>query len=322
MTDMTFQNYINKNEELIRSSLSSADRADRVIAVLDEHLGRMLICYNEDCCDGQLRKTAAALISAVRSCLGFTDAAGEVQIWERRAGTGHASENSTDKKPAKTTLKHILAFWLPLIFGLLLLTGSVFQMTGSVKDLTHLPLSVLFLAAGGALLFLAGRNFGPSGAVRNSPALITQMTYDSTRIIQQMKRVAMVLDHLLEDPSLAGSCAEDEKEAAGKGSGSGMAGSGDRFEKAGRISGQTDMISLFSSLLEAAWSKDGEYALDELGQLPYFLHRRGIELEQDPQSHRDWFEYVPASESGTLRPAMYDAQSGDLLKKGLAGICS
>ena len=79
-------------------------------------------------------------------------------------------------------------------------------------------------------------------------------------------------------------------------------------------------LSLMGELLEASYSRDGEYALDKLNQLKFRLHQEGIETVDYSPENENWFDRLPSSQSTTIRPAL--VFNGQLLKKGLAGTAS
>ena len=73
---------------------------------------------------------------------------------------------------------------------------------------------------------------------------------------------------------------------------------------------------LYAGLLEALYSRDGAFALDELQEVRVFLRTRGVEPVDYTDEHRAWFDVLPAKTAGTLRPAL--VSDGKVLKKGLA----
>ena len=73
---------------------------------------------------------------------------------------------------------------------------------------------------------------------------------------------------------------------------------------------------IFSELLEAGYSGDGEFALERLGSVKFFLHKNGIDAVEWSPENDELFDRLPAAESGTIRPAL--VSEGKLLKKGLA----
>ena len=75
-------------------------------------------------------------------------------------------------------------------------------------------------------------------------------------------------------------------------------------------------LELFAGLMEAAASRDEEYALEKIGDVKYYLHKNNVDAVDYTPDHEDWFELLPSEEAGTIRPAL--VSEGRLLVKGLA----
>ena len=168
-----------------------------------------------------------------------------------------------------------------------------------------LPLLLLLAAGGGALLFIAGRFRGRGLTSHGSDDITASVSYDTDKILRQLRRLLLTMDQALKELSPA--FADASRHAMGN-----------TFDE--KLSNEEDLLLLFSGLLEAWYSKDGAYALDELGQIRYFLHRHQIDLSDDAAGHREWFDFVPTAEDCVLRPALVRSETGVLLKKGLAGL--
>ncbi|MBQ6582711.1 MAG: hypothetical protein IJH77_02660, partial [Mogibacterium sp.] len=90
-------------------------------------------------------------------------------------------------------------------------------------------------------------------------------------------------------------------------------------EQAGTIDGRkaaTPEIDLFAGLLAASYSQDPEYALEKIDEIKYYLHRQQIEVVDYSEETRQYFDLMPGTEAGTIRPAL--VADGAVLKKGLA----
>ena len=90
-------------------------------------------------------------------------------------------------------------------------------------------------------------------------------------------------------------------------------------EQAGNIDGRpatTPELELFSDLLAAAYSGDPEYALEKIEAIKYYLHKQQIEVVDYSEETAQYFDLMPGTAAGTIRPAM--VANGGLLRKGLA----
>ena len=122
-------------------------------------------------------------------------------------------------------------------------------------------------------------------------------TVDPDRVMRALRASALVLDEQLKETRDALS-----KEAA-------------KERAAGALT--PEELDLFSDLLAAKESGDGEYALEQLQDAAYFLHKKGVEAVSYDKEHAAFFDVLPGEESRTLRPALL-GDNGELLKKGVA----
>ena len=74
-------------------------------------------------------------------------------------------------------------------------------------------------------------------------------------------------------------------------------------------------LSMLLVIAACGGEKDGE-AQEMIADIRFFLHNGGVEAVDLEKGREGWFEFLPASGGGTLRPAL--AAEGKLLKKGLA----
>ena len=299
-------------EEKLRSRLDSAKDASRLIRVLDDHLSQMLLAHNEQCSDPLLQEAAGQMISSARGILSLLECTGEVRVWERTRSMT-ARDPAADSPADADSLFGMtgtgkvtgLLFWVCLIGGIIMLAVTLLVLCGSPAGLLRLPGALFSCAAGGGLLFLSGLFLRRKKQPSLSPEkeILTQITYDSSRILRSLRLFAITMDQNLEKAAAFSRSMEKQSALGGNGK---------------DLSDQEDMLILFSGLMEAAYSKDGDYALDELGQIRYYLHRHHIELSDDAAQHPEWFESIPSAQPGILRPALVRAEDSSLLKKGLA----
>ena len=77
------------------------------------------------------------------------------------------------------------------------------------------------------------------------------------------------------------------------------------------------MYAPVQMLMEAVYTRDGDYALKAAPQLASALSEQGVEMVEFSEAHRDWFEMFPGTENGlTIRPAL--VKEGKLLARGQA----
>ena len=76
------------------------------------------------------------------------------------------------------------------------------------------------------------------------------------------------------------------------------------------------MAVAMSPLMAASYSGDPEYALEKIEEIKYYLHRQQIEVVDYSEATAQYFDLMPGTQGGTIRPAL--VADGVLLKKGLA----
>jgi hypothetical protein len=76
-------------------------------------------------------------------------------------------------------------------------------------------------------------------------------------------------------------------------------------------------LAMLSDLLEAAYSGDGEFALEKLSGIRYYLYKKQIEVIDYSKDTAAMFDIMPAKgKASTMRPAL--VYQGRLLRKGIA----
>ncbi len=289
---MKMHEYLEMDKEKVLSELESAGTPDRAEKVITDELERILYQYNEDCDTVRGRETASRMVRAASLTSMLVDSVGETRVWERDP---EADAMVKQRKFPFTTL------YLAL-FGLLCL-GAFAMMMGALNDPGEngrSPLTYVFLAAGVVALYLAGRcRFPKQRAASRKKERQTELRVDANRIWRCLSSLTLAMDQELDKIDA------EEKRASRAAT----------VETGRRMMGNKE-LDLYAELLEAAQSGDGEYALDKLAQLKYFLHGYGVEAVDYDGSNREYFDLMPGAGSGTIRPAL--VSEGKLLKKGMA----
>lgn len=75
-------------------------------------------------------------------------------------------------------------------------------------------------------------------------------------------------------------------------------------------------LDMFAFLLEAKYSGQGDFALEQLEEVENYLAGQEVVLVPYSKGTENYFEFLEGEETKTLRPAII--QKGEVLKKGLA----
>ena len=286
--EMNLQELLEKDRERLSASLHQAGTPDQAVPVIESEYDRMLYEYNEGCSDDFERRCASVILQSARMSVPLIDTIGETKIWEQ----GGKLLTDESKKVRLSALALLIA-------GVVLIAASVLVLAGTDQTLNKLFASPAILAAliiGLACLFFAGLFFRKTTkASYSEKQLKAEPRIDAERIYRCMHAVALVADRNIAD-AIAARKLEDEQS---------------HQEPA---ADKTD-LSLYSDLLEAQLAKDGEYALDQISKVPFYLHQKGIEAVAYTEENRSWFDVIPGEKQETIRPAL--VKDGRLLKKGI-----
>ena len=292
---MKMLDYLEKDKTQVMAQLDQAGSPEKAQKVLSQTLQKLLFQYNEDCGEPEEREAAAYMLQTAQMALPLVDSAGEPKVWERPAGMDGPGTGSAQKASGKATGL--------LIAGLISLGVSLAAAatrTMGILGALSLPVILIALALAFVLVYLAGyyRGAPAKAGKRKTPFYQVEMPVDTQKAFRCLRAIVISVDQTLEQ---VGSSAQWEKERKGY-----------------QIEDKVDaaQIELFSALLEAAASGDGQYALDQLEQVKYYLHTKQIEAVDYSSETASWFDVMPSTKTGTIRPAL--VSGGKLLKKGLA----
>ena len=285
---MAMLEYLEQDKEKFLAEMERAGTPDKAGKVLEGELEKLLYRYNERCESEAGREAAAYMIETARMSLPLVDTVGETLVWEM------------DEPPAEKEGKNPKALILPaagLICAAASLVMAAWQPDGGVK-FYGTPVTFILAAAAVILGFVGGRFFGGDGKPVKKGKTKTELKVDAGKIYRTLHTMVLSADRSLEEILSA----ERHKEKPGA-----------VTESAGISQKELD---LFANLLEARESGDGQFALDRIADVKYYLHRNGIETVDYREDTRQLFDIMPGSETGTIRPAL--VADGKLVKKGLA----
>lgn len=289
---MNITEILEKDKERLLTELSAAVSAEKAVAVLEKELDKLHLTYNSRIESDTEREAASHMMQAVRLALPLIDTSGSTKVWERGAEDGEPK-----KKVSVTMILLILAGLVLCAYGLIPLVMFAFN-TSETSARTDIMIRTAAVVMGIAALFLAGSVNGRPQAPGKKDYHV-EIKVDAERIYRQFRTVMLSIDQSLEEVR-----ANEEYS---------------KRELAGTIDGRpatTPEIELFSDLLAASYSRDPEYALEKIDEIKYYLHRQQIEVVDFSEETKQYFDLMPGTTAGTIRPAM--VADGILMKKGLA----
>ena len=285
---MNLQSYLEKDRERFTASLKQAQTPERTIPVIESEYDRILYEYNEQCESDYERRCAAMILQTARMAAPLVDCDGEIKIWEQG---GKLLNGETKKTPLPAVLL--------LAAGIVLTVASLIVLGGSDAVLNKcfsMPAAPIAFFAGLSCMFLAGLLFRKkTKAVYSEKELKAEPHVNAEKVYRTMHAVLLVADRSIQE---ALSARRMEEEQANQ-----------------EPSESKADLSFYSDLLEASLARDGEYALDQISKVPFYLHQKGIEAVEYSDDIRSWFDVIPGKKKETIRPAL--VKDGRLLKKGI-----
>ena len=161
------------------------------------------------------------------------------------------------------------------------------------------PMSYYMLCGAMVIMFFSGVAFmRPVGKARPAQQQV-EIIMDPNEVYTKLRTAVLAIDQNLSEVQ------SQEK--------------WEKRSKPGEIDGHqlsAQEIDIFADLLAAAYSADGEFALEKIDDLKYYLHKQGMDIQDLTAENQANFDVMPAQESKTLRPAL--VMDGVVLKKGMA----
>ena len=276
---MKLTELLEQDRDSLLRTLRSAGPGPGAQEALERELERLLFAFNDAAPSARGRETAAAMVGALRSALPLLDCGGEVKVWE-------------SAPPEKGVRLGTLTL-------IVLIAGCVLCAAAAGLMLYHgmQPLLLLLPLLGGALTALAGARLAKERASRGERK--TEVATDWEKVYRTLHTAALVMDQTLEE------CAATERWEARRREGDPPALTPEETE-------------LMASLLEAAYSGDGEFALERVGAVAHYLREKGVETADFDEQHSALFDKMPGTKRATLCPAMLCG--GQLLRRGTATV--
>ncbi|MBR2699859.1 MAG: hypothetical protein IKE76_14830 [Clostridia bacterium] len=289
MENATLLELLESDREMILASLNRDRSPAAAQAALEKALDRVALRYAEQCPDAASRDAAQLILRALRSALPLVDSVGEVRRWQKTAPTPAARR----MKPAALGLMALgVVLELAVMLGLLITGG---RLTGAVAFIEALVPAALGMAA----LYWAGLKQGrPDKQKDVAPDLRDEFLIDADRVWHHLRGMILLADSAVESARSRTAVDQQKQAAAGQGP-------LDRTQ-----------AELFAGLLENCYAQDSAEGREMAEGIRFYLHGLGVEAADYTKGREAWFEFLPAQQSGTIRPALLIDDK--LIKKGLA----
>ncbi len=283
------QDLLEKDKQAVLNELTRVKTTERAPSVIETELDKLLLRYNEGSDSERAREAAAHMLHTLRIALPLMDSADETKVWEIK--------NEEDKVHRLTGLSLVL-----LIIGIVLAVVTVLFYGKEIPFINLTvkePMSYYMLCGAMVIMFFSGVAFmRPVGKARPAQQQV-EIIMDPNEVYTKLRTAVLAIDQNLSEVQ------SQEK--------------WEKRSKPGEIDGHqlsAQEIDIFADLLAAAYSADGEFALEKIDDLKYYLHKQGMDIQDLTAENQANFDVMPAQESKTLRPAL--VMDGVVLKKGMA----
>ena len=281
---MNTREFLEQDKERLKTRLGAAADAEEAAVICEDELNRILFRYNEQVPSDTMRKAASATLTTIRSALPLMDSSGEIRSYERTLSSGNNKAGG----------------WAPLAVGIVLAAASAFYMTAVPAALA----AVGFALMGGGLVgvFIGGLKFGKKRGFVPEKEQILEVHPDPEKIYHGLSGLLTVVDQHLEDVHF-----EELRDS----------------ELLGPVSGEPaalpeDELQLLAGILESAYARpESPDSQAMISNIRFYLHKKGVETLEYSEETARYFNKIPSSLKGTLRPAIL--QNNTVIVKGLTG---
>ena len=283
------QDLLEKDKQAVLNDLTRVKTTERAPSVIETELDKLLLRYNEGSDSERAREAAAHMLHTLRIALPLMDSVDETKVWEIK--------NEDAKVHRLTGLSLIL-----LIIGIVVAVVAIL-FYGKEIPFVNLeikePMNYYLICGGMAAMFFSGVTFmRPVGRVKPAQQQV-EIIMDPNEVYAKLRTAVLAIDQNLTEVQ------SQEK--------------WEKRTKPGEMDGHqlsAQEIDIFADLLAAAYSADGEFALEKIDDLKYYLHKQGMDILDYSTENQAYFDVMPAQENKTLRPAL--VMDGTVLKKGMA----
>ena len=290
---MTFQEAFETEKDTMRTQAAAASSMEELAEIAVKTLDRMHYRVQEET-EEALLPLASELTETAKAAAYFADTAGEVKLWERTV-----KKQDPEKKGSRRT--GAVFGWVLLLVSVLSFGAAfVFASSSDAAFLAALTQERTLALIGASLisLFFSGWLIRPVKNMEKETERKSEILPDAGKYVRIFSALALTMDAQMEE-------ARERMKLEDM-----------RREQEGAAAIGEEEAALFSELLAAYESGDGAYAAEKIGDVKFYLHKKGIETVSYSAETAQYFDLLPSPGSGTIRPAL--VKDGSLIRKGIA----
>lgn len=254
-------------------------------SVLSEAFETMQYQYLSQGDNDKLADQVTGLVNMAKASFPLIESVNKYKLWEK------AEEGKEPKK--KSPLPGLVMFLIGVLMVFMSVGYYMFTMNIKFEEMQ----TYLAVMGGGCLvMFVAG--FMLFHRRKAKLKATVEIAVDADDLLKRLEDVVANIDSLL-----AAAKAEKEQNAH-------------RLTNAMETAMNADEVQLFSYLMEAKYSGQPDFAMEQLDEVEHYLAKQDVLLVNYTKGNEKYFEFLEGEEAKTIRPAFI--RKGEVLIKGLA----
>ena len=263
-------------------------------SVLSEAFETIQYQYLSQADNDKLTDQVTALVNMAKSTFPMLASVNKYKLWEKA---------ESGKEPKK---KSMMPGFIAFLIGAAMVLGSAYifrlQLVKMLADTTvtgfdgYGKIHFYIMAAGCLVMFVAGFMMFFRKKVKLKATV--EIAADPDDLLKKLEDVVANIDAMLDAVK-----AEKAKNA-------------ETLANAVATSINADEIQLFSYLMEAKYSGEADFAMEQLEEVEHYLAKQDVLLVNYTKGNEKYFDFLEGDVTKTIRPALI--RKGEVLTKGLA----
>lgn len=276
---MTFLEIYRTRKENLALRIKESKSLYETSGVISEALETMQYQYLSQDGNEDLDEKLADLVGMAKESVSVIESVNKSKLWEK------AEDGEPKKKSPLPGLLLMLAGWL-LVFG------SVWYYM-FLHNIKMAEMKSYFAAMGVGCLVIVIAGFALFFRKKPKNKAVVEIMVDAEDIVNRFEKVISEIDKILDNEKKAISQNKIIMETAIK----------------------DDEVQLFSYLLEAKYSAQPDFAMEQLSEVEHYLAKQDVIIVPYSKGNEKYFEFLEGNEDKTIRPALL--RNGETLAKGL-----
>lgn len=254
-------------------------------SVLSEAFETMQYQYLSQGDNDTLTDQLTALVNMAKASFPMIESVNKYRLWEK------AEEGKEPKKKSPVPGLVAVLIALTMIYGSL----GYYMFTKNIK---FADMQTYFAVIGGGCLVLLVAGFMLFHRKKTKLKATVEISVDADDLLKKVEDIVVQIDEILVSVK-----AEKQTTAT-------------QLANAIETAINRDEVQLFSYLMEAKYSGEADFALEQLDEVEHYLAKQDVLLVNYTKGNERYFEFLEGEETKTIRPAF--VRKGEVLIKGLA----